>query len=217
MPKYENVNHKNFGIIVCNETRGCCEYIYEAVRKVDRENKWIREICRRGSRQAADKLVRAYYDEVYAYAYRQTARREDAMDMTQEIMIAALRSLPSFDDRKASFRTWLYRVASHKIIDWRRRQGPETLPLEEVELPAEDRSLEAVGDRLLLRQIERRIASLDPEAQSVFRLRVYGEKTFPEIGEILGIPENTAKSKYHRLIRQLRKEFGDDGTKKAND
>ena len=184
---------------------------------MDQESKWIREICRRGSRQAADKLVRAYYDEIYSYAFRQTARKEDAMDLTQEIMIAALRSLPSFDARKASFRTWLYRVASHKIIDWRRRQGPETLPLEEAEKPTEDRSLEAVGDRLLLRQIERRIASLDPEGQSVFRLRVYGEKTFPEIGEILGLPENTAKSKYHRLIGQLRKEFRDDGTQEAKD
>ena len=103
---------------------------------------------------------------ISAYAYRQTARKEDALDLTQEIMIAALRSLKTFNAGKASFRTWLYRVASHKIVDWRRRQRPETLPLEEVELPAEDRSLEAVGDRLLLRQIERHIASLEPETQS---------------------------------------------------
>ena len=176
---------------------------------MERESRWIEEIQRNGSRRAADKLIRAYYDEIYVYAFRQTALKEDAMDLTQEIFIAALRSLNSFDPRKASFRTWLYRVASHKMIDWRRRQGPETLPIEEVELPEEDRELDAVGDRMLLRQIEARISSLERETQSVFRLRVYGGKTFPEIGEILGIPESTARSKYHRLIQLLRKEFGD--------
>ena len=173
------------------------------------ENRWIREIQRHGSRQAADRLIRAYYDEIYAYAYRQTAGKEDALDLTQEIMISALRALPSYDPRRAAFRTWLYAVASHKIIDWRRRQGPETLPLEEIELPAEDRSLGAVHDRLLLRQIEARLAAEDPETQSAFRQRIYGEKTFPEIGEILGIPESTARSKVHRLLQKLRKEFKD--------
>lgn len=115
---------------------------------MEEERKWIRDIQRRGSRQAADQLVRAYYDEIYRFAVRQTGHKEDAMDLTQTIFLAVLRSLPAFDGRKASFRTWLY------------------------------------------------------------RLRVYGERTFPEVAAALGRPEAAVKTRYYRLMARLRKEFG---------
>ena len=92
------------------------------------EQKWIRDIQRRGSRQAADKLVRAYYDEMYRFAYRQLGHKEDALDLTQNIFLAVLRALPTFDGRKASFRTWLYRIAAHKAIDCRRKVRGNVLP-----------------------------------------------------------------------------------------
>ena len=79
------------------------------------EQKWIRDIQRRGSRQAADKLVRAYYDEIYRFAHRQLGHKEDALDLTQNVFLAVLRALPTFDGRKASFRTWLYRIAAHML------------------------------------------------------------------------------------------------------
>ena len=80
-----------------------------------KEQKWIRDIQRRGSRQAADKLVRAYYDEIYRFAHRQLGHKEDALDLTQNVFLAVLRALPTFDGRKASFRTWLYRIAAHML------------------------------------------------------------------------------------------------------
>ena len=79
------------------------------------EQKWIRDIQRRGSRQASDKLVRAYYDEIYRFAHRQLGHKEDALDLTQNVFLAVLRALPTFDGRKASFRTWLYRIAAHML------------------------------------------------------------------------------------------------------
>lgn len=95
---------------------------------MEEEQKWIREIQRRGSRQAADRLIRAYYDEIYRFAYRQTGHKEDAMDLTQTIFLAVLRALPGFDSRKASFRTWLYRIAVHKAVDGRRKARGDIVP-----------------------------------------------------------------------------------------
>lgn len=54
---------------------------------VENENRWIKDIQRHGSRGAANRLVRAYYNEIYVYAFRQTAMKEEAMDLTQEIFI----------------------------------------------------------------------------------------------------------------------------------
>ena len=95
----------------------------------DQEQKWIRAILRRGDRAAADALVRTYYDDLYGYIRRQTGRQEDALDLTQECFIAALQSLASYDRRRSAFRTWLFHIASHKIIDHRRRSRTVTVPL----------------------------------------------------------------------------------------
>lgn len=102
---------------------------------MEQEKKWIRDIQRGGSRQAAEQLVERYYDEIYVFVYRQTMQKEEAMDLTQSISLAVLRSLPSYDPKKAVFRTWLYRIAANKVIDARRRFRPVTTPLEEIELP----------------------------------------------------------------------------------
>lgn len=68
------------------------------------ENRLIRRI-KLGSRKDTDKLVRGYYDEIFVYVFRQISDRETAMDLTQEIFISMLRTIHTFDRKKASFRT----------------------------------------------------------------------------------------------------------------
>lgn len=177
---------------------------------MDQEQKWIRAIQRRGAREAADQLIRAHYDEIYRFAYRQTGHKEDAMDLTQEIFLAVLRALPTYDGKKASFRTWLFRVATNKSIDARRRTRPVSLDLEDQDLPLETDFAAQVDDRLLLEEIEAYVSGLDPQLQAVYRLRLYGEKSFPEIAAILGRPEAAVKAQYYRLMGRLRKEFASD-------
>ena len=174
---------------------------------MDQEQKWIRDIQRRGSRGAAERLVERYYEEMYRFAYRQTGEMEDALDLTQDIFLAAFRALPGYDRRKASFRTWLYRIAVNKAIDLRRRVRPVQLPLDDLLLPAQEDWAGQIQDRALLDQIERYVSGLDPGLQAVFRLRLYGERTFPEIAAALGQSESAVKSQYYRLLQQLRKEF----------
>ena len=43
------------------------------------------------------------------------------MDLTQSVFIAVLRALPGYRAERASFRTWLYRIAANKVIDTRRK------------------------------------------------------------------------------------------------
>lgn len=176
---------------------------------MEQEQRWIRRIQRRQRAKDADALVRKYYNEIYAYAYRQVGERETALDLTQEIFISVLRSLPTYDSSRASFRTWLYRVATNKIIDYRRRAVPAVLPLEAVVLPDEQDFAGQIERQSVLAEIERYVSALDPDTQQVYRLRLYGEYTFPEIAGMLGQPEAAVKSRYYRLMQTLRKEFRD--------
>ena len=172
---------------------------------MEQEQKWIKAIQRRNSRDAAEQLIRSYYDEIYRFVCRQTGSKEDAMDLTQSIFVAVLRALPGYRAERASFRTW-------QVIDARRKARPVSLPIEEMELPAAEDFAARVHDQALLEAIEAYVSGLDPEEQSVFRLRIYGEKTFPEIAAALEEPEAAVKSRYYRLIGRLRKEFGADGS-----
>lgn len=178
---------------------------------MEQESKWIRDIQRIGSRQAAEQLVERYYDEIYVFVYRQTGHKEDAMDLTQNIFLAVFRALPSYDPKKAAFRTWLYRIATNKVIDTRRRFCPVTTPLEETELPVQEDFVSQTHDRELLERIENYVTGLSPTLQAVFRLRLYGEWSFGEIAAALGQSEPAVKSQYYRLLGRIREEFDSDG------
>ena len=175
----------------------------------DQEQKWIRAILRRGDRGAADALVRTHYDALYAYIWRQVGQPDDALDLTQESFIAALQSLGSYDRRKSAFRTWLCHIASHKIIDHRRKCRMTAVPLtEDISSPGDFTAI--VHDQVLLAQAEELVRQEEPLEQEIFRLHVYGQCSFPQIAAVTGQAEAKIKSRYYRLMTRLRKELTDD-------
>ena len=133
------------------------------------------------------------------------------MDLTQSIFLAMLRALPAYRAERGAFRTWLYRIAANKVIDARRRSHLIPLPMEKLEVPWEEDFTTQIQNRALLEQIEAYVSGLEPQAQAVFRLRLYGEQSFPEIAAALDEPEAAVKSRYYRLLGRLREEFDPHG------
>lgn len=181
-----------------------------------KERKLIRRIKLFGSSKDADTLVKLYYDEIYCFVARQINDKDTAYDLTQEIFISMLHSIGSYQEKLASFRTWLYRIAANKIIDRRRKNVPKTIPLEDIETSGEDflaeqiDYIENIAQKQLLFQIECYVSAFRTDIQQIFRLHVYGGQTFAEIAILIGIPESSVKSKYYRLLKQIRKEFSDE-------
>ena len=181
------------------------------------DRRLIRAIVRHGSRTAADQLVRAYFDDVLAFVWRMTGDRERAFDLTQEAMIAALRSLAGYDPDKASLRTWLYAIASHKVIDARRanRIVIAPMPLDET-VGGDDRHARDPADIQtdvdLLARIDAFVGRFDAGTQEIFHLHTAADLTFPQIAQARGERTEAVKARYYRLIQAIRKEFGDERT-----
>lgn len=180
------------------------------------ERKLIRKIKLFGLSKAADALVRLYYDEIYYFTVKQIGDKDDAYDLTQEIFISMLHSIGFYQEKLASFRTWLYRIATNKIIDFRRKAAPQTIALDDV-AESEDSAfmeqpdyIEILSHKQLLAKIECYVSAFRTDIQQVFRLHIYAEQTFEEIATLIGIPEASVKSKYYRLIKQIREEFNDE-------
>ena len=93
--------------------------------------------ARDGDRAALEALLDRHADRVHAVCRRVVAHPEDALDATQEALIAIARRIGSFDGR-AAFTTWVYRVATNAALDElrRRRRRPEPVDVPEAPSPA---------------------------------------------------------------------------------
>ena len=174
------------------------------------EQKWIKRIKLLGSKKDAEQLVRSYYDEIYIFVLRQISDAETALDLTQDIFIAALQSISSYKKERAGFRTWLYRIASNKVIDYRKKVIPMVVDVEDIEVIEQYDFMENRMQGELLKKIEEFVCGHQALIQQIFRLHIYGEYTFAEIAGLLDIPEATVKTKYYRLLKEIRKEFSDE-------
>lgn len=88
--------------------------------------------ARRGDRGALELLLTSHYDRVHALCRRMLGNDADALDATQEALLAVVRAIGRFDGR-SSFGTWIYRIAANACIDEmrRRRRRPVVgLPLD---------------------------------------------------------------------------------------
>lgn len=74
-----------------------------------------------------ERLMRRHRAEIQLHCYRMMGSLEDAEDLTQETSLRAWRAFGDFD-RRASFRTWLYRIATNTCIDHLRREARRRRP-----------------------------------------------------------------------------------------
>lgn len=170
----------------------------------------LRRIKHRQDKKAADMLIRKYYDEIYAYVYRQFGEKQKAMDITQDIFLSMLQTVWNYDSKKAKFRTWLYSIATHKVVDfYRRSEYRKELQSIDVALPiAMEFDLEGeVTNKELVEQIFEYLRTQDTCLEKIFRLKFYSEYTFSQIGQVLGIPESTVKTKYYMAIKKIKNRF----------
>src|SRR6202790_3865686 len=71
---------------------------------------------RQGDSEAFRVLVERHSRSVFRLAFRMTGNEQDAEDVVQESFLRAYRQLGKFDER-ASFGTWLYRIATNYSLD----------------------------------------------------------------------------------------------------
>lgn len=77
--------------------------------------------ARAGDEAAFEDLVRCYYERIYRWALARTGDRDDADDVTQEVLVRLHRHIGGFDGR-SQFATWLYQVTRSAAADLHRKR-----------------------------------------------------------------------------------------------
>jgi RNA polymerase sigma-70 factor, ECF subfamily len=159
-------------------------------------------------------LVEEYSPMVFRLAWRMTGNEQDAEDVVQETFLKAHRSLGGFDAR-ASFGTWVYRIAVNCAIDLiRRRRYPSAQRPGEGVLDAVDvlPSTDPLPDRVAFSgQVQRQVASalsqLSARERAAFVLRHLEGMPIERIATVLKSRPNAVKQTVFRAVRKLRREL----------
>jgi RNA polymerase sigma-70 factor, ECF subfamily len=151
-------------------------------------------------------LYRRYCHELSGFAYRSLGDCGAADELVQDVFTSVWRHAESYDRRRGSVRTWVYRIARNAIIDRHRRAsvGPRLVAsaADEANEPwALDVSIEQIPQRW---QVTAALARLTPEHQEAVRLAYYQGTTMREIAEAKSVSVGTIKSRTWYALRSLR-------------
>lgn len=171
-------------------------------------NRELVDRAKRGDREAFSALVDGSIRRLVGTAgliLHDAGRGEDA---AQEALIRAWRDLPTLRDPDR-FDAWLYRLLVRACHDQLRRARRD-IPTEEL-MPSHgfvtDDEVGAFADR---DEIDRGLSRLSQEQRTVVVLRYYGGLSDREVGEAIGRPVGTVKSRLNRALDAMRAELAAD-------
>lgn len=178
---------------------------------LDFEKQWIRKIKKTNDEESANKLIHTYYKEIFALTYKKCFDEQLALDLTQEIFIQVLQSIHHFDEKKASFRTWLYKIATNYYADYFRsktfQMTKHTVHQEVIEIASEDYAIKYIFQKEQLDEFQQIIHTFEEEERLILLYKLLHELTFVEIAAKLQLPVSTTKTKYYKSIKLLRAEW----------
>jgi len=174
---------------------------WDDVRTDADERAWVERI-RAGAVDAFEALYRAYWERLYAFAFRYMHSKEDAEEVVQEVFFRIWRGRSHWVPAGA-VRNYLYLAVRNSARDrleraavarrWRISQGGTDA---EVQSDLEARDLVAA--------VERAISELPDKRSAVCKLRLIDELSYAQIAERLGISEKTVETQLARGLKFLR-------------
>ena len=137
--------------------------------------------------------------------YLRGAGVEDPDGLANEVFLKAFRGIGEFDGGEERFRSWVFTIAHHAVIDERRRQArrPRTAPLER-DVAARDDVESALGDE----RVRSLLSGLPPDQRDVVLLRLVADLSIEDTAAALGKKPNAVKQLQHRAVRSLRARLG---------
>lgn len=157
-------------------------------------------------------LMRRHGGTLLAFIESVIGNREEAEDIVQETFINAFRSLRQYDDGKASFATWLHRIAYHEAIRRMKRRRFPALSWDEDERLlkyAEETDADWLKDiaEERLQRLDKAISLLSEYDQMLLRLYYEDDRALKEIAYILDSEAGILASRLRRIRNRLKKEL----------
>lgn len=156
-----------------------------------------------------DEIYKKYFRLVYNYLYSLTSNVEIAEEITQETFYKAIKGIKKFRN-ECSINVWLCQIAKNIWRDYMKKESKVKI------VSLDDKDIENlfieydINSNSEMMELYKEIHKLDEMTRKVFYLRIKGELTFKEIGDILGKSEEWSKVTFYRGKVKLKEELKDD-------
>lgn len=199
--------------------------------EAEREDQRLMNAYKKGDAKAFERLLARHKKAIYNFCLRMLGDRSAAEDALQEVFLRVVRSAKDWESQ-AKFTTWLYTIARNHCIDAIRKAGyRKTASLDQTLDPNEEAG-GTLGDRVsdeesvtpdrgaessrLREKLASAIASLSEDQREVFVMREYAGMPFKDIASVVGVPENTVKSRMRYALEHLRSHLARQGVRADN-
>ena len=156
-------------------------------------------------RQAFERVVREYREQLYWHIRRIVLSHDDADDVLQNVFLKAWTHLDGFH-QESKLSTWLYRIAINESIDFARRKKTQM----QVSLDQEDGGIvhllmadEYFDGNQMQARLQEAIRQLPDVQRTVFNLRYFDDMKYSEISQLLHTTEGALKASYHIAVQKV--------------
>jgi RNA polymerase sigma-70 factor (ECF subfamily) len=177
------------------------------------------ERCKAGDERAFAEIVLQSKKKVFNIAYRMLGNSEEAKDLSQEVFISVLDSIKDLRE-EIKFDAWLTQITLNhcrnrrKYLKRRKYFNSDSLddPVETEDGDIMPKALYDPSDnpeihyekKMIQELIQKGLQKLKEDQRELLVLRDLQELSYEEVGELLGLPEGTVKSKLHRARMDLK-------------
>jgi RNA polymerase sigma-70 factor, ECF subfamily len=158
----------------------------------------------KGDRLAMQVLFARHHVRVYRFVLRVVGNQSIAEDLISEVFLDVWRQADRFEGRSA-VSTWMLAIARFKALSAIRKRTDVALD-DETAAAIEDESDDpevAMQKKDKSAALRKCLESLSPEHREIIDLVYYHEKSVEEVAEIVGIPENTVKTRMFYARKKL--------------
>jgi RNA polymerase sigma factor (sigma-70 family) len=170
------------------------------------------EAARQGSEAAWQELYDGLAPVVLGYLRANNA--PDPEDVLSEVFLQVARDISTFDGEETGFRSWVFTIAHHRLIDARRHSARRPVDLSPEPPEPGDRADDAAEEalaRIGMEEVQRVLAAISDEQRAVLLLRVLADMSIEDVGKTLGKRPGAVKALQRRGLAAVKRELSRKG------
>jgi len=156
-----------------------------------------------------EEIYQMYFRDVFLFLKGLSKNSNLAEELTEETFFKALSAMDSFEE-KCDIRVWLCQIAKNLYYSYLRKNN-KLESLEQEDNISFVSHVKTVEENMLNKEdaihIHQIIHNMEEPYKEVFSLRIFGELSFKQIGNIFGKTENWACVTYHRARSKIQQEM----------
>lgn len=162
------------------------------------------ERIKKGNISAFEYIVKKYKKKVYTIIFNIIRDTQDAEDLVQEVFLRVYSSIKRFKGR-SNFYTWLYRISINVSFDYLKKNRRNLEFRDDFSISVDAIEVEkGLGRKEIIEKIFDLANNLPKKQKLIFILKFQNDFSNKEIGEILGLSQDTVKANLYHALKKIR-------------